>query len=73
MCYLLIPTINSEISIPFIVRFVTDLTENFVETLTFIFAEYLLLRLVKFAFINFIDALADLPDEKEEDESDIHD
>lgn len=64
---MLIPTINSEISIPFIVRFVTDLTSNFVETLTFIFTEYLLLRLVKFAFINFIDSLADLPYEEEEE------
>lgn len=66
MCYLLIPTINSEIKIPWIVRFITDLTQNYVGTLTFIFTEFMLIKIIIWSAKGLVECIKEeFIDEKE--------
>ena len=66
-----IQIINLESSMPFIVRLVTDLTQDFVGTLSFIFTEFMLFKVILWSFKGLLESLEEEYAEREEqDEQD---
>ena len=61
-----IQIINLESSIPFIARLVTDLTQDFVGTLSFIFTEFMLFKVILWSFKGLLESLAEEYAEREE-------